>query len=407
MPWFLRVLLFVLPSLAITYAYVAWRLSAAIAELTGWPRSAVRWLIAGLAGVLNLYVVLLLVGQILGLTSFTLALRSGGGWADALSFPFWGGLILCVELLPILLLLHLMTFPLSHFFRRSRQQWRRWQAWLSVACSVCLVVYVGIRIAYDTSSLRVSHKDIAIDDLPADLDGFRIVQLSDLQADAHTTPARMRRYVSLANSQHPDLVLFAGDVVTSGRNYINTGASMLGALRARLGVFACLGDHDYWAAPELVVQELRRNGVRVYEDSVLTISASASKLSLTILTNTYQRRPPTEKLHELRRQRPPAAFHLLLTHQPTNDVVSFAENNGYGLVVAGHTHGGQVVFRPFGFRVSVSMLETDYVSGFFEAGRTLVSVTNGLGLTFAPVRYQAPAEVTVLTLRRRAGLTSL
>jgi predicted MPP superfamily phosphohydrolase len=142
--------------------------------------------------------------------------------------------------------------------------------------------------------------------------------------------------------------------------------------------------------------------VHIYEDSVLAISGSSARISLTILTNVYQRRPSEETLRNLVRQRPKAGAHLILTHQPTEPVVSFAEKHGYDLVAAGHTHGGQVVLRFFGFPLSASMFETPYVTGFFHVGKTWLSVTNGLGLTIAPVRFQAPAEVTLLTLRRRA-----
>jgi predicted MPP superfamily phosphohydrolase len=400
MSWFLRMVLIVLPLLALAYGYVGSRLGAAVLTLTGWPRTTVRRLIPSIIAVMNLYILFLLIAYLLQKSSLITALRGGSAWGDALAFPFWAGLIICVELLPLLLVMDLLRIPLYKIFQRHKQRWLNYQATMSIVLAVGLALYVAIRIANDTFSLRLSQKDVKITDLPAELDGFRIVHLSDLQADPYTDAKKMQRYVDLANAQRPELVLFAGDVVTSGTDYINAGAEMLGQVRARLGVYACQGDHDYWANPALVAQALRRHGVHVIEDSVLTISGSTSKLSLTVLTNVYQRRPSPEKLRALLKQRPNAAIHLLLTHQPSGDIVGFAEKNDYGIVAAGHTHGGQVVFRFFGFPLNASMFETDYVSGFFQAGKALVSVTNGLGLTIAPVRYQAPAEVTLLTLRR-------
>jgi predicted MPP superfamily phosphohydrolase len=81
-------------------------------------------------------------------------------------------------------------------------------------------------------------------------------------------------------------------------------------------------------------------------------------------------------------------------------LVKHAEENDYDLFLAGHTHGGQIAFPLPGFLLTGSSFETPYVSGFYRAGSMLVSVTNGLGLTLAPVRYNAPAEITLITLRR-------
>lgn len=403
MPWFLRILLVILPLLAIAYGYVGWRLGAAIGTLTSWPKAKVRRAIIAVIAFANLYVLTALVAQVFHLTALSQSLRGARPWSAWLAYPFWATLIFCAELLPFLLALDVVCLPLWSLFQRHKQRWLKYQAVLPVTIGVALAVYIGFRIVNDTFSLRLSSREVAIADLPHDLDGFRIVHLSDLQADAYTDAKKMQRYVDLANAQQPDLVLFSGDVVTSGTDYVTAGAEMMGKLRARLGVFACQGDHDYWSSRTLVAEELKRQGVHIYEDSVLTLSGSASTLSLTILTNVYQRRPSAEKLQELSEQRPEAAAHLLLTHQPTEAIVNFAENHGYNLAAAGHTHGGQVVFRFLGFPLNASMFETDYVSGFFQIGNTLLSVTNGLGLTIAPVRYQAPAEVTLLTLRNNAA----
>jgi hypothetical protein len=400
MSWFLRMLLIVLPLLILTFGYVGSRLGAAIRTLSPWPQVRVRRVIAGVIGFLNIYLILLLVAQIFRWREFITALRGGSDWGNFLAYPFWAGLILFGELLPLFLVLDLARLPLWKIFQRHKQQWLKYQAWASVVLFANFALYTGFRIVKDTFWPRLSQREVRIAGLPEELDGFRIVHLSDLQADAYTDERKMQRYVDLANVQQPDIILFSGDVVTSGVDYIQAGAEMMGKLRARLGVFACQGDHDYWASREIVAEALRRHGVHVYEDSVLTLLGSASKISLTILTNVYQRRPSAEKLQQLAERRPEAAAHLILTHQPSANVIEFAEENGYDLVAAGHTHGGQVVFRFFGYRLSASMFETDFVSGFFQIGNTLLSVTNGLGLTAAPVRYQAPAEVTLLTLRR-------
>jgi predicted MPP superfamily phosphohydrolase len=89
----------------------------------------------------------------------------------------------------------------------------------------------------------------------------------------------------------------------------------------------------------------------------------------------------------------------MLTHQPSEWLVDYSLKQGYNLFVAGHTHGGQIVFPVPGFLLTGSSFETDYVTGFYQVGEMLVSVNNGLGMTLAPVRYHAPAEVTLILLK--------
>jgi predicted MPP superfamily phosphohydrolase len=79
--------------------------------------------------------------------------------------------------------------------------------------------------------------------------------------------------------------------------------------------------------------------------------------------------------------------------------VELAAERDYDLLVAGHTHGGQIVFPLPGFLLTGSSFETKYVTGFYDVKSMMVSINNGLGLTLAPIRYLAPAEVTLIVLR--------
>jgi len=395
-------ILLALPAILLIYIYVSRRLTATVQQLTARPHSKLRrgaWLIVGY---LLLYPVLLLISTISNATTIGKALSGGQLWAKIFFiFPFWIGLVIVVELLPLLLAVDLARLLLRPLYKKHQAVWIKSQAWIIVVLVIISGIYVPARILRDTYSLRLSQREAKIPDLPRELEGFRIVQLSDLQADIYTDEQKMQPYIDLANAQQPDIIVFAGDLVTRGTDHIATGAKMMGQLRARLGVYACLGDHDYWANPQLVAQQLQANHVVTPEDSVLTLAACPSKITLTILTNVYNRRPALETLRRLRQQRnDSAAVHLMLSHQPSDDLIQFAHQNGYHLLLAGHTHGGQVVFKPFGIPLSVSHTETPYYSGFYQIGNLLLSVTNGLGLTFAPFRYQAPAEVTLIVLRQ-------
>jgi len=90
---------------------------------------------------------------------------------------------------------------------------------------------------------------------------------------------------------------------------------------------------------------------------------------------------------------------ILLTHQPSVEFVDQAKGSGVDLMLTGHTHGGQIGFNWFGYFLNASSFETPYVSSIYQIDDLVLNVTNGLGLTLAPFRYLAPAEITVITLR--------
>jgi len=160
MSWFLRMVLIVLPLLALAYGYVGSRLGAAMITLTNWPRTTVRRLILCIISGINLYIFLLLIANLLRKSSLITALRGGSAWGDFLVFPFWAGLILCVELLPLLLVMDLARLPLYKAFQRHKQRWLKYQATMSIVLAVGLALYVAIRIANDTFSLRLSQKEV-------------------------------------------------------------------------------------------------------------------------------------------------------------------------------------------------------------------------------------------------------
>ena len=240
-----------------------------------------------------------------------------------------------------------------------------------------------------------------IPELPAELDGFRIVQIADLQADPRTNDRKLNAFVAQVNSLKPDLILFGGDLVTSGTDFIQKGGETMGKMEARHGIYACLGDHDYFSDKSMVIQSLQQHGVTVLDNIAAIVPVGSSHLSLTGVTNVYRTRATDGILDTIEKQRLRGPVNVLLTHQPSPWLVSFAEEKGYNLFLAGHTHGGQIAFPLPGFLLTGSSFETDYVSGFYDVGRMLVSVNNGLGLTLAAVRYHAPAEVTLIVLRRQ------
>ncbi len=178
-------------------------------------------------------------------------------------------------------------------------------------------------------------------------------------------------------------------------------ANILGKIKSKRKIFACLGDHDCQTDSEAVATALRYYNINVLEDVNEFVYIGGHSLMITALTNTYNKRPQLDNLNFLMGHQPRGAVDILLSHQPTETVIELAAERGYQILLAGHTHGGQVLFRPFGLTLAFAKLETPFYRGFYKVEKMMVSINSGLGFTFVPIRYRAPAEVTLIELKKK------
>jgi hypothetical protein len=401
MPWAVRMMLMIALAGLLVQWYVARKAVNAISLATGLKKRSVKITAVAFLAWTVLYPLLAAGSYWARWGSISQALQRSNLFVDALiTYPFWVGVILAGQLALILVAIDLLRLVLVPLTRRRRDWWARRYAWLVTALIAAGAVYVPARVYNDSFNVRTRQTEFRIAGLPQELDGFRIVHLADIQVDGRTNGNKLRSYIERAKGLNPDLVLFGGDLVTSGTDHIEAAASAMGKIEARRGIYAALGDHDHFSDKTRVIASLEKNGITVLDNLATVVPVGSTFLSLTGVTNVYRTRPSEATLETIERQRPKGSVEILLTHQPSNWLVEFARDNGYDLFLAGHTHGGQVAFRLPGLRLAGSALETDYISGFYEVGNMLVSVTNGLGFTLAPVRYHAPAEVTLIVLKR-------
>jgi hypothetical protein len=264
---------------------------------------------------------------------------------------------------------------------------------------ICVVaVYSAVVIVLDTWTVQIVEHELRIPLEATPLAGLRLVHISDVQGDGRTTPERLKDYAKLVNDQKPDLILFAGDVVTSGEQYIEETADVMGLMEARLGKIAAVGDHDIFSNKGKAINALRRNGFLIDDDTTLVIRYDSALVSVTLLTHTYRQRPDADDLKQAIIGAN-GGLKIALVHQPAESLVAFAERSDFHLFLAGHTHGGGVAFGiPGLFLVSPALFESRFVSGFFSVGDMTVSVTNGIGMTLAPFRFHAPAQISVIKL---------
>jgi len=259
--------------------------------------------------------------------------------------------------------------------------------------------------------IEVVRRDVPLPHLAPDLEGLTIALLSDLHVGAVVPASQVAKAVELANALEPDLVAVLGDFVTGAGGYAIPCARELGALRAPLGVYGVLGNHDVWSDPRLIVEMLSRNGVAVLRDEVTLVPRGEATLALVGLEDSGHSGSPSVtpevlalrwhgKLALARRLLSSAqgnALTILLVHNP--DVNEFLEDEPVDLALAGHTHGGQIVLPFVGPPLLPSSFGQKYASGLVRAPSSPVYVTRGIGMTRPAVRLNCRPEVTLLTLR--------
>ena len=241
--------------------------------------------------------------------------------------------------------------------------------------------------------VRVVEREVKIHGLDARLDGMRIAHLSDLHIGTMTPRSWGLEWARLANACAPDVAVVTGDMVTSGTDFHGDVADVIGALRAGGGVFASMGNHDYFGEGEPLVSLLRERGVKVLRNEGVVVERGGAKVWMAAIDDTWTRR---DDIESAMRHRPAGATAVLLAHDPNR--FEAAADAGAELVLSGHTHGGQVAM-PFLTRWNLASFGYPYNVGIYRRKRSVLYVHPGLGTTGPPIRIGAAPEVTILVLR--------
>ena len=319
--------------------------------------------------------------------------------------PFWIWLFLVIQCLLILIPLEIIRVLLLPVYKKFKEKLRLGEAKFVLALAIFFISYIPARVLYDyyTVSIRITEYKNA--SLPKALDNFKLVFISDMQADEFTNNARLERFIKKVNSTKPDLVLVGGDFITSTPNYIETSAIFAGKIKSKYGVYSCVGDHDNWAyrnntskSLHEVIAALKEHNVEMINNKKRTINVNGAKISIAFITSTYVEKINETKFDNVIDNSLSGDLKILLVHQPSNFLVEKAKQYNFNLLLAGHTHGGQVTFL-FPFKnLTPTLIETKYVRGDFHFGNLLMVVTRGLGMSLVPLRYNSTPEVTVIMI---------
>jgi predicted MPP superfamily phosphohydrolase len=409
MPWIyrmaLRIFLFALP----LFIYYGFRLSSAIAKATESSRFPVskkmaRLMVFALILWFYLWPIILgyyrLNGNIGGLFVFQHHLV----WQDYLIlFPAWCGLIAMIETLPYFIVSDLfgLATRLKRFSPEKKQRIRKSLAWLKTGIAVFFLLYVGVRTYWDTNHVRISPSQVAIKNLPEELRGLRLTFFGDVHMSRYMHGKKLDILKKTLKAGDQDLIFFSGDLTSRGDDFLGKVFQLLNQPRAKLGAVACMGDHDYWTAPNRIANELQNRGWNFLQNRHRLFTYKGRRILVTGLTYVYSNRISRRELKNLLANAPEADLKIMLVHQPREFLVETAAQYGYHLFLGGHTHGGEVVNHVFGIPYSPGLKETRYCWGQHTFNDLKIVITNGIGRTLAALRYHAPAQITQLTLVRQ------
>jgi predicted MPP superfamily phosphohydrolase len=253
-------------------------------------------------------------------------------------------------------------------------------------------------------NLQTTEQTIKLERLPREFEGFRICQLSDIHIGPFMPSEEIRKYVAIANSLKADLMVLTGDFVTFDPTTQAAAVEALSGVRAPMGVYGCLGNHDSWTRVEDSITELfRQAGVCMLRGEAVPVTVGKEWFQLIGVDFQSHRKfgpsPAVPNLlgnieHLIVRDRP----NILLSHNP--DTFDRAAELGIDLSLAGHTHGGQLALEFISPELAPSRLVTPYVSGWFRKPGGQLYVNRGIGTIGVPMRVGAPPEITVYKLTR-------
>jgi predicted MPP superfamily phosphohydrolase len=242
--------------------------------------------------------------------------------------------------------------------------------------------------------VRVTRIEVVLPRLDPAFDGYRVAQLSDLHIGSSCPKERAAGWVRRVNALAVDAVVLTGDYVTTGVRFHHDIASTLAPLRATDGVFAIMGNHDYFGDGEPLLGLLRAAGIRVLQNEHAVVERGAARLVIAGVDDRYTERTDVERaLRGVDAQLPLVA----LAHDPR----AFPElaARGAGLTLSGHTHWGQLALPFAAARFNLARLLARFSAGSYHQGEALLYVSSGLGTTGVPVRLGAAPEIVVFRLR--------
>ncbi|HRL22519.1 MAG TPA: metallophosphoesterase [Alcaligenes sp.] len=305
----------------------------------------------------------------------------------------FGTLLMAACLLLTLDIVGLLTWALHRPSGQKLLRASRPRATIGVA--VMVIAALGVWQAVRVPGVKTI--EIALPNLPAELDGFRMAQLTDLHASRLLQQDWMRAVVDKTNALSADLIVITGDLVDGSVAARRNDVAPLQDLSAPHGVFVVAGNHEYYANYVQWMEHFDALGLRLLRNEHTLITRNDAAFALAGITDAtaVQHGQPRPDTRAALAGIPAGMLTVLLSHRPANAPLNATA--GAHLQLSGHTHGGQIL----GMHKIVALANGGYVSGLYEVGDMQLYVSNGAGLWPGfPLRVGRPSDITLITLRR-------
>lgn len=245
----------------------------------------------------------------------------------------------------------------------------------------------------EANGLVARRVDFVHSKIPPAFDGTTVAFITDIHCRRFFPRKKVRDLVEKVNRLKPDLILLGGDNV-SGHRYLASVYAELKNLKAPLGVYGVLGNHDYWAHVEGSRQEIKKTQITLIENRAVWIKKGGAKIRLGGVGDLWE---GTQDLKATMRGTKKNDFVLLLSHNP--DYLEILPKDGPDLVLCGHTHGGQVTLFGLWGPIVPSRYGEKYRSGRKEIKSGTAFISNGIGTVGPPFRLFARPEILLITLK--------
>jgi uncharacterized protein len=257
------------------------------------------------------------------------------------------------------------------------------------------VITLAYAVFIEPYSIEVKEVNLSSPDIPLSFEGKRIVFVSDIHNGEFFSIERLKALVSQINGLSPDMIILGGDYAYWGSTNTSACFEELKNLRAPLGKYGVLGNHDYWEGGPETLKDMNNSGITSLNDQGYWIYSGSERIRLGGVSDLgHGTADPIPTIIEANQ----SDYVILVSHNP--DYAEELETPIVDVVLSGHTHGGQVTFFGLWAPYMSSEYGQKYMGGFAETPFTTVYVTRGIGMTMLPVRFFARPEITVLTLER-------
>ncbi len=261
--------------------------------------------------------------------------------------------------------------------------------------ALAVAPFAGIAFGIlERDRFQLTEVKIRIPKLPKDLQGLRLVQITDIHLSPFLSERQFARAIDMANEAKAHIALVTGDLITRLGDPLDACLRQLARLKSDAGALGCLGNHEnYTRTEDYVTEQGRRIGIDFLRKRARSLRFGDASLNFAGVD--YQ--PFNSRyLENAESLIIPGQLNIMLSHNP--DVFPVAARKGYNLTISGHTHGGQVNVEILHQNLNVARTFTPYVRGLYEQGDSSIYVCSGIGTIGVPVRVGAPPEVSIIQL---------